>query len=144
MWQDVDGGRSGVGGGFGVQVRLQNLPERSRSLDRRLSRSRRLSRERERRSRERERERCLLGDSNGGYTFLAFCSHNRHTHRHRLPVPFPAAAVQLPAQLPGDGLQVHEVAEAPPGALPVEREPEVERGRGQATARGSHAAHEAS
>lgn len=70
-----------------------------------------------------------------------FAHTHRHTqiHTHRHPVPFPAAAVQLPAQLPGDGLQVHEVAEAPPGALPVEREPEVERG--QATARGSHAAH---
>lgn len=59
---------SEVGGqGSGIQVRLQNLPERSRSLDRRLSRSRRRSRERERRSRERDRERCLQGDSKNGY-----------------------------------------------------------------------------
>lgn len=49
--------------GFGLGL-LQNLPERSRSLDLRLSRSLRRSLERERRSRERERERCLAGDGN--------------------------------------------------------------------------------
>lgn len=47
---------------------------------------------------------------------VLFCS---LTYSLTLTVPFPAATVQLPAQLPGDGLQVHEVAEAPPGALPV-------------------------
>lgn len=31
--------------------------------------------------------------------------------------PFPAAAVQLPPKFPGYGFQVHEVAEAPAGAL---------------------------
>lgn len=50
--------------------------------------------------------------------FFFFAQTQARMHAHT--VPFPAAAVQLPAQLPGDGLQVHEVAEAPPGALPVE------------------------
>lgn len=49
---------------------------------------------------------------------LSFFVHS-HSHTQTHIIPFPAAAVQLPAQLPGDGLQVHEVAEAPPGALPV-------------------------
>lgn len=34
--------------------------------------------------------------------------------------PLPAASVQLPPQLPGDGFQVHEVTEASSGALSVD------------------------
>lgn len=34
--------------------------------------------------------------------------------------PLPAASVQLPPQLPRDGLQVHEVTEASSGALSVD------------------------
>lgn len=33
----------------------------------------------------------------------------------------PAASVQLPPQLPGDGFQVHEVTEASSSTLPVEK-----------------------
>lgn len=40
-------------------------------------------------------------------------------HKYSLLAPAP---IQLPSQLPGDGLQVHEVAEATPRALPAGEE----------------------
>ena len=42
-------------------------------------------------------------------------------NRGKPAVPLPASSIKLPPQFPGDGLQVHEVAEAATSAFPVER-----------------------
>lgn len=106
---------------------VQNRPERSLSLERRLSWSRPpprpLSLERDRLSLDRDRDLWRLwnwGAMNGYKTTVMYVWINVEIMCKS--VPLPTASIELPPQFTWDGLQMHEVTEATTSALSVERE----------------------